>query len=163
MPRPAISSLLAGGDRRSIGRSNNVAALFLKRPDRFVELMACMWSDDPVVRMRAADAAEKVSARNPGLLKPFQAELLGLLMEAEQQELRWHLAQMVPRLPLTAEQRRRAAAAFRSFLKDRSSIVKASGIQALVDLSRQDAALRSRVTALLEEALRTGTPAMKAL
>ena len=162
MPRPSLAAVLAGGDRRSIGKSNEVAALVLSQPRRFPELIGCLWSDDPLVRMRAADAAEKVSAQEPALLEPFKAELLGLLVEAEQQELRWHLAQMIPRLPLTSGERQRAATIFRSFLKDRGSIVKTAGLQALADLSRHDAGLRSDVLERIEEALRTGTPAMKA-
>jgi hypothetical protein len=162
MPRPSLAAVLGGGDRRSIGSSNEVAALVLEQRKRFPELIACLWSDDPIVRMRAADAAEKVSAQASALLEPFKAELLGLLVEAEQQELRWHLAQMIPRLPLTARERQRAATIFRSFLKDRGSIVKTSGLQALADLSRHDAGLRSEVMERIEQALRTGTPAMKA-
>jgi hypothetical protein len=69
--------------------------------------------------MRAADAAEKVSGIQPGLLKPYKAGLLGLLSEAEQIELRWHLAQMIPRLPLTQAERRRAAEALQLYLEDR--------------------------------------------
>jgi hypothetical protein len=162
MPRLSLAAVLGGGDRRSIGGSNEVAALVLDQRQRFPELIACLWSDDPIVRMRAADAAEKASAQEPALLEPFKAELLGLLVEAEQQELRWHLAQMIPRLPLNAGERQRAATIFSSFLKNRSSIVKTSGLQALADLSRHDARLRSEVMERIEEAVRTGTPAMKA-
>lgn len=162
MPRSAIASLLSGGDRRSIGRSNEVVRLVLSRPSRFCELISCLWSEDPVICLRAADAAEKISARKPALLRPFKRELLGLLAEAEQQELRWHLAQIVPRLELTARERERAANAFRLFLEDRSSIVKTCAIQALAELSAQDCCLHREVLELLEGALKTGTPAMKA-
>jgi hypothetical protein len=130
-----IAALLAGGDRRSIGRSNQVVALVRVRPERFAELMRCLWSDDPIVRMRAADAAEKVSAPLPELLAPFRAELLGLLVEADQQEMRWHLAQMIPRLSLNSTERGRAIATLRAFLSDDSSIVKTCAMQALVELT----------------------------
>ena len=130
--------MLAGGDRRSIGRSNEVAALVLANRRGFPELIDCLWSEDPLVRMRAADAAEKVSAQKPGLLLLFKADLLGLLVEAKQPELLWHLAQMIPRLRLSAKERARAGAVFRSFLKHRGSLVKTTGLQALADLSRQD-------------------------
>jgi hypothetical protein len=43
------------------------------------------------VRMRAADAAEKVTRRNREFLQPYKKELLGLMVEAKEQELRWHL------------------------------------------------------------------------
>ncbi len=110
-PRPSnsILSLLAGGDRRSIGRADRVAAIVCKDPTLFPELISGLWSDNPLVRMRAADAAEKVSRGNPELLAPHKAELLGLMAEADQQELRWHLAAMVPRIALTPRTRQRAA------------------------------------------------------
>jgi len=162
MQRVPLASVLAGGDRRSLGRAHEVTALVLEQPKRFRELIACLWSGDPIVRMRAADAAEKASAQNPALLKPFKAELLGLLIETEQQEVQWHLAQMIPRLALIAVERQRAVQIFRSFLKARGSLVRTSGLQALADLSRHDAGLRSEVMERLEDAARTGTAAMRA-
>jgi hypothetical protein len=106
--------VLKGADRRSIGRANEVAALVLREPQQFPELIGLLWSDDPVLRMRAADAAEKVTVKRPELLSPYKRELLGLLAEAEQIELRWHLAAMVPRLALSADERQHAAAALRA-------------------------------------------------
>ena len=157
-----FSVLLKGKDRRSIGRSNEVVALVLREPGRLRELMKCVWSDDPVLRMRAADAAEKVSAKKPRLLDPFKAELLGLLSEAEQKELRWHLALMIPRLQLTRAERLRASEEFKRYLEDSSSIVKTFAMQALVDLAQDEPSLHPQVRDLLEQAVRAGTPAMKA-
>lgn len=130
MSSEPISVVLRGGDRRSIGRSNEVVKLVLRTPGRFAELMDCLWGEDPIIRMRAADVAEKVSAFKPELLKTHKAELLGLLVEANQIELLWHLAQMVARLPLNAAERRRAAEALQLYLEDRSSIVRTFALQA---------------------------------
>ena len=162
MPLQTIAAMMEGTDRRSIGRSDEVAQLVLKEPRRFRELIKCLWHESPIVRMRAADATEKVSAKMPRLLDRHKPELLGLLAETEQIELRWHLAHMVPRLRLTAPERRRAAAALQSYLEDRSSIVKTFALQALADLARNDAVLRRKVHLLLDDALQAGTPAMKA-
>ena len=162
MPSQPIAVLLKGGDRRSIGRSNFVVKLVLRAPNRFAELMKCLWSDDPIVRMRAADAAEKISAIQPEMLKPYKAELLGLLAETEQIELRWHLAQMIPLLPLTQEERRRATEAFQLYLEDRSSIVRTFALQALADMSRSVSELRPQEREILEESIARGTAAMKA-
>src|SRR5580704_9432725 len=118
MPSKTILSLLTGGDRRSIGRSDEVAALVAAKPRLFSELMEGLWSEDPLVRMRAADAAEKVTSTQPKLLAPHKKELLGLLAEATEQELRWHLAAMIPRLQLNDGERRVAAAVLRSYLDD---------------------------------------------
>ena len=164
MPSQTISDLLRGGNRRSIGRSNDVVKLLLCAPRRFDELMECLWSEEPIVRMRAADAAEKVSAVRPELLKPHKSKLLGLLVEAEQIELRWHLAQIIARLPLTHRERRRAADTLQLYLEDRSSIVRTFALQALADISRNgnDGELRRTVREIVEQSVVRGSAAMKA-
>jgi hypothetical protein len=110
--------------------------------------------------MRAADAAEKVTRRNRALLRPHKKELLGLLAEATEQELRWHLAVMVPRLVLNVRERQQASIALQSYLVDRSSIVKTYALQGLADLAQDDPSLRPPVIEILREATRNGTPAM---
>jgi len=162
MPRQTIAEMLKGGDRRSIGKSNQIAKLVLSEPRRFAELVRCLWDEDPLVRMRAADAAEKVTVTRAELLKPYKEELLGLLAEAEQIELRWHLALMVPRLELARQERQRVAESLQRYLRDRSSIVRTSALQGLVDLARQDLSLKELARRTCEESLRTGTAAMKA-
>lgn len=134
----------------------------MRQPGRFAELVECLWSEDPIVRMRAADAAEKVSAMKTDLLKPYKRELLGLLAEADQIELRWHLATMVPRLSLTGAERQSAAAALLRYLEDRSSIVKTFALQGLVDLARKEPNLLVPATQALEQSLLSGTAAMRA-
>jgi hypothetical protein len=134
----------------------------LRQPDRLAELMECLWHDDSIVRMRAADAAEKVSAKRPALLAPFKDALLALADETTQAELRWHLAQMIPRLRLAQQERVRATAALGSFLGDRRSIVRTFAIQALAELSRGTPEMEADMIDLLESTCRTGTPAMKA-
>ena len=162
MTRPAIAVMLDGSDRRSIGRADEIVGLILKNPKFFRELIACLWHKNPIVRMRAADAAEKVSAKRPDLVQRYKSELLGLLAVTEQIEVRWHLAQMVPRLKLTARERQRAAGALRHYLDDRSSIVRTFALNALVELSRYDETLRPEAKQLVEEALHSGSAAMKA-
>jgi len=162
MPRKHILPLLEGGDRRTIGRSNQAAAIVSKDPELFPKLIAGLWSADPLVRMRAADASEKVTRKNRGLLQPYKKELLGLMTQAEEQELRWHLAAMVPRLLLNAKERQVAMSSLNSYLEDRSSIVKTFALQGLADLAQDDPSIRPRVIKILREATRNGTPAMKA-
>jgi hypothetical protein len=160
--RKSILTLLSGGDRRSIGRSDQVAALVRKHPELFPELIAGLWSADPIVRMRSADAAEKLSRRIPSCLQPFRKELLSLLAEATQQELRWHLALMVPRLALTAKEQQIAVSLLTNYLDDRSSIVKTCALQGLAGLAHKDPNLCPRIVDTLRQAARNGTPAMKA-
>jgi hypothetical protein len=162
MRRKSILALLEGGDRRSIGRADQVAALVSKDAALFPELMAGLWSGDDRVRMRAADAAEKITRGNRDLLRPYKKELLGLMAETQQQELRWHLAAMIPRLTLNATERKLAVSTMRGYLEDRSSIVKTSALQALADLAQDEPGLRPKAIEMLRESSRNGTPAMKA-
>jgi hypothetical protein len=157
-----VLRLLEGGDRRTIGRADQVAAIVAKSLRLFPKLIAGLWSADPLIRMRAADAAEKVTRKRPELLTPFKKELLGLMTEATEQEMRWHLAAMVPRLPLSAAERELAITSLNGYLEDRSSIVKTFALQGLADLAQNDSSIRPMVVETLREATRNGTPAMKA-
>lgn len=157
-----LTTMLTGSDRRSIGRSNEIVSMVLRRPQQLPELVGCLWSADAIVRMRAADAIEKISLQKAALLERYKADLLELMEEAQQQELRWHLALLIPRLSLTKSEQGRAVAALRAYLNDRSSIVKTCALQGLADLSHVIPALRQPTKKLLEESSRTGTAAMKA-
>jgi hypothetical protein len=112
--------------------------------------------------MRAADAAEKITRTNPELIHSYKKELLGLMDEVAQKELRWHLALMVPRLVLTLDERQHVVACLRRYLEDRSSIVKTCALQALFELAQEDPGLRTTVVDLLRHSARGGTAAMKA-
>jgi len=162
MPRQNTLALLTGGDRRSIGRADQVAAIVSRNLALFPELIAGLWSEDPLVRMRAADAAEKVSRITPELLQPHKDGLLALMAETQQQELQWHLAAMVPRLSLSAAERQSAASLLNSYLTAPGSIVKTSALQGLADLARGDRAIRDTAIKVLRKAMQNGTPAMKA-
>jgi hypothetical protein len=162
MSRRNILSLLEGGDRRTIGRSDQAAAMVSDNPKLFSRLIAGLWSADPLVRMRAADATEKVTREHPEFLRPYKKELLGLMSEATQQELRWHLAAMIPRLLLDAKERQIALSSLNRYLEDRSSIVKTFALQGLADLAQNEPSILPRVLEILRGATRNGTPAMKA-
>ncbi len=131
-------------------------------PKIFPKLVVGLWSADALVRMRAADATEKVTREHPEFLRPYKQKLLGLMSEAREQELRWHLAVMIPRLLLNARERQIAISSLNRYLDDRSSIVKTFALQGLADLAQNEPRILPRVVEILREATRNGTPAMKA-
>jgi hypothetical protein len=157
-----VLTKLSGGDRRSIGRSNDIVAQILKQPVLFRRLVEGMESEDPIVRMRAADAAEKVTVHRPDLLQPHKRKLLAIAGGSEQQEVRWHAALMIPRLHLTARERAVAVDILFDYLRDRSSIVKTFAMDGLARLADANPALRVKIVPLLEELIEIGTPAMRA-
>ena len=94
-----------GGDRRSIGRSTEVVAQVLAKPLLFRHVLRGIITSDELLRMRAADALKKITAKCPGLLCPFRRKLLAIAASAAQQEIRWHLALIIPRLNLTPNEK----------------------------------------------------------
>jgi hypothetical protein len=103
---PLIAKL-QGTDRRSIGRSEEVAGDVLADAGQFRPVFDAMLLADPVVRIRAADAVEKITRRRPDLLRGLEDRVLTEVAAVGQQEVRWHVAQLLPRLALTPPQRAR--------------------------------------------------------
>ncbi len=157
-----IVRALSGGDRRSIGRANHVVKQVLSDPRRFEELFAGLSSEDPVVRVRAADVVEKCTVLHPEWLAPYKTELLGRLAQSADKEVRWHLAQLLPRLRWTAGERKRVYGLLTGYLDDGSRIVATCALQALVDLTEQAPSWRPAVMRYLQRFAREGTPAMRA-
>lgn len=155
-----IITMLEEGDLRSIGRVPEVLGLIADQPDLFSELIRAMAHPDPGVKMRAADAAEKITRVHPDFLQSHKPFLLKLMPECTQQEVRWHLAQIVPRLELLPEERSKVADSLFSFLDDSSKIVQTNALQALVDLAWEDDDLFSRVKVEVERLADTGSPAV---
>jgi hypothetical protein len=168
----AFHAKLAGGTRTSLGRTNAVVAEVLAAPQKFPALLACLAeiddgdSDksaaDAILLMRASDAIEKISRQRPEWLAPHKLDFLGLAGGTDQIEVRWHMAQILPRLPLTPRERVVAIDILFDYLKDRSSIVKTHAMQGLADFAAHDPKLKSKILPLLEELTEIGTAAMRA-
>ncbi len=156
-----ILKKLRGSDRRSTGRSAEVVKDVLADPSLFDAVFNGMLDEDPVVRMRSADAVEKITARHPEYLVPYKRILIRRVAQVDQQEVRWHVAQLFSRLELAARERDDVVAILLSYLNDNSRIVKTFAMQALADLCEQDPRLRPSILPRLEELTQTGSPAMK--
>jgi len=153
---------LAGTDRRSTGRADEVAAEIAGDQALFDEVFEALFLDDPVIRMRAADALEKASRIRPERLYPYKERILGEVAAIDQQEVCWHVAQMLPRLPLDPAEKRRAAAVAEGYLTHKSAIVRTNALEALVELARGDDELEQKAIGRLAGALESGTAAEKA-
>lgn len=147
-----ILAALSSGDRRSIGRANEVVAHVLEKPDSVRLLIGALSDMDPVIRMRAVDALEKVSVSHNEWLDPHAQDLIGFARNSGQQEVRWHMAQILPRLALSGPQRLSVTRIFFDYLEDDSKIVRAFAMTALAQFAVEDPHLRARVVPLLEKA-----------
>lgn len=157
----SLLSQLEGGDRRSIGAVPLLVKRVRANPTLFSPLIRGMAAPDPLIRMRCADAVEKVTRTHPEYLAPHKGWLIRLAATARQRELRWHLAQILPRLRLRRLERRRVIRILERYLLDRSRLVKTFAMQALADIAAQDPELRDPIVRRLERLTHTGSAAMK--
>ena len=127
----------------------------------FGVLFGGLWRSDPLLHRRTADALEKIMVGHPEWLQPYKEQLIRQVAQSQEQEVRWHLAQMVLCLQTSQDERAAMVAILLDYLDDRSRIVKTFAMQALADLAEQDAGLRPQAIHVLEEQSRTGSPAMQ--
>lgn len=152
---------LEGGDRRSIGRVKEVVEDVVNDPSLFGAIFNGMLSNDPVIRMRSADAVEKITLKHPEYLQPYKKRLIQRVAKSKQQEVRWHAGQMFPRLDLSEKESKIIVEILLDYLDDKNKIVKTFSMQALADLAEKNASLRSQVISILQELSKTGSAAIK--
>ena len=150
------------GNRLAVGRAKEVAAILLDHPKKAAQVVECLWDEDAGVANRAADALERASYSNSNLLAPWKEALLGRMVDATENKLRWNLALMAPRMALTVAETERTAVVLQSWLDDRSSIVKTCAMHGLAGLARWNTAMLPEVMDMLRLLSRSGTPAMRA-
>lgn len=140
-----LINILIGDDYRSIGHADEVARAAVVDESVFDELVELMAGENELIAMRASDAAEKASKKSPEYLKKHKNFLMDLLQKESRQEVYWHLAMMLPRVPLTPIEATNLFDLFEElFLKDKSRIVRVCSLQALYELSLGHSPLVSR-------------------
>lgn len=94
---------LSGGDLRSDGMANEVAALVLDNPEAFDDLFDGVTVIDDLIRGRAADALEKVARRRPDLLIGRLDELVAVAEIDHVPVVLMHLAMILGHLAMYEE------------------------------------------------------------
>ncbi len=94
-----------GGKSNSLGRVDEVIGLVLDEKSRLDELYDCLFDEDAWVRMRAADALEKVCREHPDWMLPYVDRFSKELTTSNQPSIQWHLAQIYQQVYLTNEQK----------------------------------------------------------
>ncbi len=132
-----IETYLEGGDLLSIGRSNDLVKLVRTQAD-FDRLFDFLFLSDLLKVMRAADAIEKITAKQPSYLLPHSYKLLSLFKVAENKELKWHLAQLIPRINMKDAELADVWTILCNWAASpaESRIVRVNALQALAGLSK---------------------------
>ncbi len=157
----SIVRKLKEGDLRQKGKSEEVVSDVLKKPQLFRDVVAGILDTEPGIRMRASDAVEKITRLRPELLQPYKKDFLNVFVMIDQKEVRWHLAQILPRLELTKKERQQVFNVLVSFLDDDSRIVKTFAMQGLADIAETDRSYLPHVVKIVEGLMASGIPAIQ--
>ena len=95
------------------------------------------------------------------LLQKLQGGDRRSIGKVQEQEVKWHLAQILPRLKLGPDEKKEIVKKLFLYLNDKSKIVVTFALQALADLAVEDKNLQPRIIRVLEEFTQTGSPAIK--
>ena len=157
-----LSEKLSSGDLRSIGNADLAAAEVHDQND-FDDLFKCLYSNDRLIVMRAADAVEKVTVKRSDLLMKHKEEIIAFCGQAGNIEFKWHLALLLPRLPLSENEFAAVWRILSSWLLDpnESKIVRTNSMQALFELSKQDPAVREEFESILSEVEKENIPSLQ--
>jgi hypothetical protein len=149
-PISPIQQALTGGDRRSLGRTEEVVVWVLADKERLDDLFQCLFVEDDIVRMRASDGLEKVARQQPDWFVPYRERLLTDVAKIEQPSVQWHLAQILSEIPLTLEQQSRTIQLLKYNLEAYDDwIVVNLTLEALATFARKDADLHREFPKIL--------------
>ena len=156
-----ILAKLRGGDLRSIGKANEVALEVENNPVLFKTVFSGLFDTDPVVRMRSADVIEKVTQSKPALLSGYTSKIISILATAEQQEVCWHMAQIVPRLTCNESEENEIIESLKKYLLHKSKIVQVSAMESLAVIAERNNSILNEVVEIIVVHKATGSPAVQ--
>src|SRR5476649_447526 len=117
------------------------------------ELVRRLGHKDKLVAERAARTLKKISEADAGALYAWRKALLAEAFRATDIRVQWNLSIVLGRLPLKGQHKALVVDLMFERLRDPSGLNRTLAMQALMDLSEKDAALRARVMPIVREAL----------
>lgn len=138
-----LAHMLLGRDLRRIKGSNEVARV-VQDQQRFDELFALLLHHERPLVMRSADAIEKITRHHPQFLFPHHAQIISLMHGSVNIELKWHIAQLLPRLRLTRTELKEVWGTLTYWTRNpnESKIVRVNALQGLFELAQKHSALK---------------------
>lgn len=131
--------LLLGNDLRTI-KQNRIVIRSVQDQKSFDELFKLIFHHERALALRAVDAVEKLTVKRREYLQPHKSQLLLALKSADHKELKWHIAQLVPRLDLDRKEFEDVWHALTHWTRNKkeSKIVRVNSLQGLFELLRRN-------------------------
>lgn len=133
----SFAPLLMGSDLRKLKNFERVKARVTSQPD-FDELFSLVFHHERPLVMRAVDCVEKLTRNSPEWLLPHKQQLLAVMHGHDHKEIKWHIAQLLPRVPLSRQELESVWYMFSFWVrnKNESKIVRANALEGLAILSK---------------------------
>jgi hypothetical protein len=158
----AVREKLTGGTRTSVGSADEVIQKLLKNSAGLPAIYDLFLDEDPVVAMRASYVAMKVAEQKPESVEPFAKLLLKNLDLYTQQEVRWHVPQLLAHLKLTLAQKRKAYETLMEWSEtDKSKIVGYYCLQKAANFAESDDKLLHDFIPRLKKLNKTGAKSIQ--
>ena len=127
--------LLLGTDLRKLRNSGKVIEA-VDNQHSFDELFTLIFHHERPLVMRAADCVEKITRDHPDYLARHKDQILSVMKSADHKELKWHIAQLLSRLPLSGEELEAVwhTLTYWAMNPNESRIVRVNALQGLYDL-----------------------------
>jgi hypothetical protein len=149
---PDFVAMLSGGHPNSLGRTEEVVEMVAEDERLLGALCDTLATQDELVRMRVGDAIEKVCRRHPEWFKARIGWILSKMGNIDQPSVQWHVAQVLERIDLTSQNRRRATEwLWRIFRESNDWIVLSETLTTLSHFALSDESLREPVRNALKE------------
>jgi hypothetical protein len=163
MDKGGFTHLLLGRDLQRV-RQNSIVVRSVHDQQTFDELFSLVFHHERPLVMRAVDAVEKVTSKHPEFLIPHKAQLLNVLKSADHTELKWHIAQLIPRVGLTEEEVKTVwhTLAYWAQNKNESKIVRVNALQGLYDLSKTNPEMKAELNNIIAGVAHEMIPSLQA-
>ncbi len=129
------------------------------------DLLRKVTGAEKTVAERASRMLKKISEVDRSALYSFRDSLIREAVSARDLRVQWNLLTVLGRLPLQGKEKALVVDLCLQRLEDASSLNRTFALQALMDLSEEDRALRARVLPLVRrfaESETLGSPALRA-
>ena len=130
---------LSGGTRTSVGSADQVIEEVLEDTSKLSSIYQLFLDEDAVIAMRSSYVAMKVAENKPETVEQFSEYLFVNMDQFTQQEVRWHVPQLLGHLALTDDQKKLAYRYLMDWAEtDKSKIVGYYSLQTAADIAQTD-------------------------
>jgi hypothetical protein len=156
-----LKKLLCGKDIR-IDDESDMSYAAVQNISDFDTLVPQMFGSDRMAAMRAAGTVEKITVKNPLLLAKYKQKILAFAPKAVNREIKWHMAQLIPRLCLNISELQFAWDLLVKWAADKtnSNSVRVNAIQGLNNLVKLNPAYTGIFIHLLAEIEKQNVPSV---